>query len=882
MAAEGFERFVLANGLEVVLCRDDSLPVVTSMLWYRVGSAQELPGSTGVSHFLEHMLFKGSRHFGKGEIDALTLGCGGANNAFTWLDATTYYFSLPSSQWELALRIEADRMQGALLDPAEIEAERQVILEEWQSAQDDPDELFWEQLNALALQRHPYRRPVLGWAEDIRRLDRETIEAHYRRYYHPNHATLVLVGDLPADAEAKIADILGPLPAGPEPRLPDWHEPLNGGEKRLWLTREDVQLPRLSVCWPAPALADADYPPMRMLQYLLAEGWSSRLHQALVESRPLASEVGAMLFETRDPYLFWIQVDLCGLTPAAEVEAALFAEIERIQAQGPDLAEFERIRNQLLTAFYLQQETTEGRAEFAGERLTSGNWELLRQDHLRLEAVTAAAIQQVARRWLRADRRTIGWLWPSEEDPEAEAVPRRPPAGPREHHEPGIQTIPALAGSVELPEPHLPRLEVARCQLDNGLTALLHTQVKTPTFSLLCWLPAGSQLDEPGRRGLANLTLSSLIKGTRQRDARRFSEAVEGFGADLSLSAGLTGVSLEIEGLGRHFEPLLALLQETLLQPELSDAEITREQHLIQADLQASRENAAYLAACALAEVIYGQTAAAFPAEGSLASVTGLNPDDVRAFYRHHYGPQGCVLAVAGAIETAAASASIRQAFGDWRGGALATAVPELQRQRDFVYRHLPLPGRDQCTLLLGHLGVPRQHPDFPALLLLDVLLGSGPGFAARIPRRLRDERGLAYYLYHSSTQGASLWPGLVQAEIETSPERALACVQGVLDEIRAVQQDGVSAAELAAAKAYLMGRFAFLFETNVQRTGYLLQRQIYGWPEDFLNQHLAALEGLEPADIQAAAQRHLDTRCYTLISAGPRPEWNEDRLATL
>ncbi|MGV3523086.1 MAG: M16 family metallopeptidase [Candidatus Sericytochromatia bacterium] len=878
-----FTRHLLDNGLEVLLCRDAHLPIVSSMLWYRVGSRDERAGHTGVSHFLEHMLFKGSTRFGKGSIDQLTLSCGGSNNAFTWLDATAYDFSLPAAHWELALEIEADRMQGALLDPQEISAEKAVILEEWQSAQDDPDENLWESLNSLALQQHPYRQPILGWPDDLRNLEREELLGHYRTYYHPNHATLVLVGDLPDNALERIVHHLGALPRGPErpPASGRWQEPSAPGERRLWRQRSDIQLPRLVVTWPAPALTHPDYLPMQLLQYVLAEGWSSRLHQVLVEETGLATEVGAVLFATQDPYLFWLQLELSPGVKAARVEKVLFAELASVAAGSLPASAFARAHQQMLTDFYLGQETTADRAQFAGETVTSGSWELFQNYAERLAAVSEADVLRVAQTYLTAEQRTLGWLWPSEKS-EATGLPTPPlkPVLPLRHRPspPAPQTVspPRLV----LP-PRLPQLASLRQVLPQGLTTLLHVNRRTPLVSIELQLPAGSLHDPPRQSGLAGLTLASLVKGTTQKKAREFSEALENHGSSLSLAIGLTGASLQLETLSSQLLPVLELLHEAITTPRFENEEIRKERALLLAGLRGDEESTGYRAQTAFVEHVYADTPAARPVDGSLESVKGLRSQQVRRFYSRHYQPEGSILALAGDFDPEQLQPHLENCWGSWQAGR---AVAPLQtwpfaRQQGRYYRHIDLPEREQCTLLWGHLGVNRQHPDLIALLLLDVILGNGPGFASRIPRRLRDELGLAYYISLSTTVGAHRYPGLVQAQVECAPDKTEACLRGILEEVRRLQQDGVSPAELEAAQAYLGGRFAFLFETNVQRSGYLLQRENFGWPDDYLVTWLQRLQALTPADLLRVAREHIDTQSWTLITAGPRPNWNEDLI---
>lgn len=887
MGSAQFKHYTLNNGLQILLCQDRSLPLVTSMLSYRVGSAYEVPGFTGASHFLEHMLFKGSQKFGKGAIDRLTLGCGGENNAYTWLDSTSFYFSLPASHWELALEIEADRMQTALLDKQEIEAERQVILEEWQSAEDDPDDLFWQEVNALALQRHSYRYPVLGWPDDIRQLKREQLHTHYRLYYHPSRATLVLVGDLPDNALECIQAHLGNIPAGPEIGSHRIQESPPRGKRRLELKRSDVRLPRLLMAWPAPALSDPDYFPLLYAHFALSEGWSSRLHQKLVEEQQLATDVSTLIFETQDPYLFWLQVDLKADIDPHQVETLIFAELKTLSQIELSEPELQRIRTQLLTDYFLNQETTEDRAEFATEVMTGANFAFLQAYPERLQAVRRSEIRAVAQKYLQPDRCTLGWLLPAESENEAEADA---PTGdePEATDLPPSASVRSSSPLLEAEkrdsplEPHLPEIAVQHQTLANGLQIHTHFNPRTPTLCLSYLLPAGSRWDRPEQAGLASLTLSALIKGTQHKSARAFSEALEQYGVSLGLSCGLLGVSLQAEMLAEHLEPVLTLLQEVLTEPAFARDEICKEQALMLAGLEQAAESQDWQASRAFLAEIYRGCPAAHPIDGTPESLANLQAEDVRVFYQRHYQPQAAWLTLAGALPENGLSDELLTRLGDWQGQAATPPEFDLQAQDQFKYQHIYVPEREQCTVLLGHLGVSRLDPDFLPLLVLDVILGNGPGFASRIPRLLRDEQGLAYHVNYSATVGCHLWPGTVQAQVECAPEKVLLCLQTLLAEIRRIQTEGVTLAELETAKAYLCGRFVFHFETNAQRVSYLQQQLLYQWPGDYLNRWVQQIQALNQADLLRVAQRHLHTQAYTLITAGPRLAWREEDFREL
>lgn len=862
----------LDNGLRVLLKADSALPVVTVMIWYHTGSGNEAGSPTGVSHFLEHMLFKGTRLFPRGEIDRLTLSGGGENNAYTWIDNTAYYFNFASDRWEIALEIEADRMLNCLLDPIEIEAERQVILEEWRTSKDDPEENLWEAVTQAALTTHAYRNPVLGWVKDIQNLSPEELRSYYQNWYHPNNATLVIVGDIqPELALERVKHYFEALPAGKLPPRQYQAEPLQNAERRVSLTQADVTLPRLVVAWPAPALTHPDYYALSLLQYILAEGLSSLLYQTLVEEEQVATDIDAACFETEQPYLFWIAVDGHTGIPLAQTEAALFKALAQVQNGEWDFSHLTKAQNQMLTDFYLSQETAEDQAEVLGELASLARWQLIHDFVPQIQAVKVEDITRVASSWLAAERRTVGWLLPEHSDPDQAGESSAAPLADRTHSRPQAHRSMNFTER-PLPAPHLwfPSLHAERLSLPNGMTLLVHENIRIPTLSMEVFWPAGSLHDPIKQQGLANLTASVLIKGTQAKPGVALSRYLESLGGSLSVATGLSGSFLSFEILAKHQDTALHLMREILGSPALDEVEILREKRLILTDLEAAEEQASYLASRAFYKSIYGDFPASRPESGMISSVKPLQAKDVRQFYQTWYGSQGAILALSGAVsakETLAQLAEIWHDFSPAKG--IAPLYPLPQRQKTPSYQQIHLPGKEQCQVYWGHLGVDRRHSDFAALQILDLVLGAGPGFTSRLPARLREQEGLAYSAGASITGSAGLYPGVFMAWMETRPEGVAPGLKAMREEVEKLLNDGISQLELDRSRAYLSGRLPFRFETNDQRVGFLLQREIYAWPEKHLEDHWQRLESLTPESIQAAAQKHLMPAACTLVVAG-------------
>jgi len=407
----------LDNGLRVLVQDDPRNPIVAVQVFYRVGSRNERPGATGLAHFLEHMMFKGTPTYGRGQIARLIEENGGRDNAYTTKDLTSYYTNIAADRLDLVLRIEADRMRHLRLDAAAIDSERKVVMEERRMrSEDDPDGLVYEAMTSLAFKAHPYRWPIIGWMSDIARINRVELRAFYDTYYRPNNAILVIAGDVRAPAALAMARRhFGRIARGAAPPPVTAVEPASIDERRLVVRREQAQLPVVNIAWHVPNHTSADAPALELLSTVLSSGRTARLYQKLVyEKRMVLGAGGDYSYFSLDPSLFWFYAaPLPGQAPEA-VEQALLAEIERLKQEVVPEEELARARNQIEASFVWQQDSVFSRASVLGRFEMLGSWRLL-DDYLpKLRAVTAADLQRVARTYFALDRKNVSILLPAE------------------------------------------------------------------------------------------------------------------------------------------------------------------------------------------------------------------------------------------------------------------------------------------------------------------------------------------------------------------------------------------------------------------------------------------------------------------------------------
>jgi zinc protease len=419
-------RATLDNGLTVLIREEHTAPLASAWCWYRVGSKDERPGLTGVSHWVEHMNFKGTTNIPRDQVKGIIEQFGGSWNGYTWIDQTTYLETATRDALDRMLFIESERMARCLYDPEDCESERTVIISELQGGENDPDQLLDQEVTATAFNAHPYKHPTIGWLSDLQTMTREDLYGYYRRYYIPNNAILVVVGDLNTeDALRRIEHHFGGIPAGPSPERLRTVEPAQVGERRITIRKQGTAA-YLKAGYHAPAVSDPRFVPALILDAVLtgAKGvnlWSSfrlpppqrsaRLYRALVE-RGVASSVSGAMLPTEQPFLYTASITATDGTPLGSVEAILLEELDRVAREGVTAAELTRAKAQLHAQLVFDNDSITNIAHQIGYFETIASANLFEELPARIAAASLDEVGEAARQMLTVSNRTIGWFEP--------------------------------------------------------------------------------------------------------------------------------------------------------------------------------------------------------------------------------------------------------------------------------------------------------------------------------------------------------------------------------------------------------------------------------------------------------------------------------------
>ena len=898
-SAGGIAEYTLdANKLSVLLMEDHSAPVVTFMVTYHVGSRNEVTGTTGATHLLEHLMFKGSVHYNRDlgtGFDTMLDRIGATNNATTGRDRTDYFEDLASDHLELAVKLESDRMRGLLLREEDRRTEMTVVRNEFERGENDPIEALDKEINAAAFVAFPYHHPTIGWRSDIEQVPIEKLRAFYDTFYWPNNATVTLVGDFqPAEALALLAKYYGPIPPAPHP-LPAIYteEPAQQGPRRV-VVKRTAELGAVAIAFKIPAALHPDYPALDVLADILADGRTSRLYRALVDEN-LAVSVDAYAGFTHDPSLFTIYVRLSPGTPHAEVEKVVLAQLAQLKAEGATPAEVARALSKEAAAIAYGRDGSGAIASQINEDIAVGDWTYFLTLPKMIQAVTAAAVTRVAQIYLVEDQSTTGWFVPLGAGPgpaagEAAAPPParslerqanfyRDPTLPRWARPAGgtlardeVGGAPAGGGSDgEAPgaliAPHVVRRTLA------GIDVLTLKTTLQDVVTIRGSLPAGEMFNPPGNTAVADLVAGLLDKGTAKHDKLALAQALEDLGASISFDTTPETLSFSARCLKRDVPAVMGLLAEQLRTPLLAADELAKLKKQIAGEYEEQMDDTNFRAEQALERAVFPAGHPNHPPEADryLSDLAAATAADVKVFHDAHYGPSHLKLVAVGDVDDAAIGAALQSAFGGWTGGTAVrpvTPAPPLPAGR---VERIAMPGKASVSAMLGQpTDLKYTDPDRIALAAATQVLGGGY-FSSRLLSTVRNQEGLTYGIFArvgEDTYTDGIW--MIQATFAPALlDQGLASTRRELERF---VRDGVTADEWTVFKGALAGSYKLALATSAGVANQLLANLERGLPLSAIDDYPRKIDALTVAQLNSAVKRHLDPDRMIMVLAGSLP----------
>lgn len=845
----------LDNGLTVVLKPIPGAGTVTTMVAYKVGAADEDLTATGLSHYLEHLMFKGTDKLMPGDIDRLTMRNGGRNNAWTNEDLTTYHFDFAADRWEVALDIEAERMRNLKIDDRhEFQQEKGAVIAELARNEDGPFDLeFKAILPRLFGKAAPYGHSVIGLREHVHGATADVIKAHYDKWYHPNNAVLVVSGGFDPDAAlAKIKEKFGPIPPG---KLPE--RKTAPPVSRTAPVRDEFpskfEVARMVMGFNGVAGGDADEAPLDVVQFILAGGKTGRLYRELVESAELASAVSATNSAGRYPGWFGVEMEMLVGKSAKDAEAKVVAELKKLADTPVSDEELSRAKRLITTGMVFSQEGVHGLGEAIAKGVATGGIERLRSYLPRVAAVTAADVQRVAKKYL--DPRTAVVVW---------SVPKSDGAGAMRHSPRGTARTGGTLRSAGAAGPDLKATK--RVVLPNGLILLMLENHRLPIVAARAYVRDVRLCESADKAGVAQLTGSLLDEGTAKHSSQEIAALIENVGGDLSMSG--SGGAVHVMAGDRELG--LRLLLECLSQPSFPQDQFNRLRQEALSKIEEAEKEPDSTAALQFNALVYGQHPFGRPARGTKATVKRLTVDDCRRFHRAYFVPNRTILAVVGDFDAATVEAEVKRLTADWkRFDPPVPKIPTVEMPKESIVRIASMPEAAQLHFLMGHPGIRRNDPDYFKLLVMDYVLGTGTGFTDRLSAKLRDRMGLAYTVSANITQSAGNEVGTFTCYVGTFPDKFEAVKEGFLSEINRIRTEEPTASEVDDAKTYLLGSLPFHFATSAQVASELLETERYGLGLDYLDKFRREVAAVSPRDVMEVAKKHLHPDRMVLSAAG-------------
>lgn len=838
-----FQKFVLTNGLTLIVHEDHKAPIVAVNIWYHVGSKNERPGKTGFAHLFEHLMFNGSEHFNDDFFKATEKVGATDMNGTTGEDRTNYFEDAPKDALDYLLWLESDRMGHLLgaIDQGRLDEQRGVVQNEKRQGENQPYGLTEELITKGTYPPgHPYSWTVIGSMEDLGAASLEDVRTWFKSYYGAANATLVVAGDVnPQDVLAKVREYFGDIPSGPPvTRQEAWIAKRTGTHRQI--AQDRVPQARLYQVWNIPQYGAADGDYLSLAADILAGGKSSRLYRRLVFDEQIASSVNAFAELSEIGGRFYIIATARPGVPLAKVEKAVDDELAKFLAEGPTADELQRVKTQSIAGFVRGVERIGGfggKSDVLAEnQVYLGDPAAYRTSLRRVNDATAQEVRNSAMAWLSDGAYIL-----------------------EVHPYPQFGTIASTVDRSKLPVPTIkPTVEFPKLQtatLSNGLKIVLAERHAVPLVNARLQIDAGYAADQFAVPGAAKLAMSLLDEGTEQRTALQISDEAERLGASLGMSSDLDTSSISLFALKANLDPSLDLFADVALHPAFREADFKRVKQQQIDSIQREENDPRNMAMRVVPRLLYGAGHAygtPFTGSGDTASVAALTAADMRKFYETWFKPNHATLIVVGDITLAELTPKFEKLFASWKPGDvplknLATVAPP---EKSVIYL-MDRPGAAQSVIVAADLVPPRANPDETAIKTANHILGGS--FTSRLNMNLREDKHWSYGVRSSIVDAMGQRPFLVVAPVQTDKTRE--AVEEVNRELKGIAGPRpASEEELAKAQKDETLTLAGRWETSSSVANSIGEIVHFGLPADYFIKYPETVLALKTNDLRRAA----------------------------
>ena len=876
---EGVEAYELeANGLKVLLMPNEQLPVAAVMVTYNVGGRHEVAGTTGATHILEHMMFKGTHTFSEDQSYSKTMErIGARSNATTYYDRTNYYAVLPQEYVTLAIELEADRMRNLRIREEDLASEMTVVRNEYERGENNPVRTLIKEIYATAFMAHPYGHPVIGWLSDIETTSPEKLRAFYNTYYWPENTTLTIIGGYDrAETLQAIKQFYGSIPRASSP-IPEisTQEPDQLGERRLTIERVG-EVGAVAIAHKVPEGTHSDWAALKLLEQILGADKTGRLYRAL-DDKGKASSTFSFAPQLRDPSLFFLGAFLTPDSSHAEVEKIILQEIDNLISGGISEDELKQAKSVIEAEVVYGRDGPYAIASAINECIALGDWTTYLTLPKAIQKVNSLEVQRVARDYLKSHKRTTGYY--EAKSPKGPLLSSLP--GPNYFRDPEIYgqnsapedsslskatgAEPSKKSSVQF-SPQIQEADIGPIRL---------VAIDMPIDKVVSFVgsfAAGDAQNPAENPLLASMTASMLDQGTERSDRFALAESLNSLGASIAFKSDDHSLQFSGKFLRNTAGFVIDILAEQLRQPAFDPEVFDNLKERTRASILQARHNPDFRADNALKRALYPPSHPNYKAsvEDYLKALDALTIEDLKAFHARTYGPESMTLVCAGDIDFAQLSAAIATAFADWNGGLpYPDAIPETQLNPLDPIR-ITIPDKTSVSYRLGYCtDLRRTDPDYLPFALGNYILGGS--FHSRLMSTIRVQEGLTYSI-RSSHSGDILTKGHWSLSASFSPElleKGKKATQSVIEDWH---ENGVTADEVEAARVSLKGKYLVGLSTTSAVAGQVHSFLQRGYPVDYIDRYPQKLDQITAESVNAIIREHLEPSAFHSVMAGSLP----------